>query len=213
MSAVTHAVIAAAGLGSRLGLGLPKCLLEIDGRTLLERQLELLQDVPDVRIVVGFDAETVIAKAREFRSDLIFVRNAAFRSTTTLTSYAMGAAGLDRNCLFMDADILFEPTSFAAFLKSCETNDLLVAVTDAKTTDAVYTHLREGFVTRFSRTEQSDTEWANLCWLPPGYCETGEGAVFERLSGDLPIRCHSITSFEIDTPADQSYAMANATFR
>jgi 2-C-methyl-D-erythritol 4-phosphate cytidylyltransferase len=34
------AIIAAAGAGRRLGAGLPKQLLEIDGRSLLERSVE-----------------------------------------------------------------------------------------------------------------------------------------------------------------------------
>ena len=43
MPAVELAVIAAAGLGSRLGAATPKCLVKIDGVTLIERQLELLR--------------------------------------------------------------------------------------------------------------------------------------------------------------------------
>ena len=35
MQPVDFAVIAAAGLGSRLGYGIPKCMLEIGGSTLL----------------------------------------------------------------------------------------------------------------------------------------------------------------------------------
>ena len=53
------AVILAAGMGTRLGAhaqGNPKCLLEIDGSTLLERSLTNLNDagVRDAVIVLGF---------------------------------------------------------------------------------------------------------------------------------------------------------------
>ena len=41
-------MIAAAGIGSRLGMNLPKSLVEINGRTVLERLLtECLHDVAD----------------------------------------------------------------------------------------------------------------------------------------------------------------------
>lgn len=212
MSFVEHAVIAAAGLGSRLGRGHPKCLLEIRGRTILERQLRLLEAVPEVRVVVGFEEQQVIAAARAVRPDIVFVRNAAYRSTSTLRSYAMGAQGLAENCLFMDADILFEPASFASFVAACKPGESMIAVTAAKTNDAVYAHLEGGKVTRFSRTAASDFEWANLCWLPPGYCEKGEGAVFERLAGDVPLKSRVIESFEIDTPDDHEKALKNARF-
>jgi hypothetical protein len=62
----------------------------------------------------------------------------------------------------------------------------------------------------FSRTEPSEVEWANLSWLPPGYCNTGQGAVFERLTVDLPLRCQLIESFEVDTPEDHANALKNA---
>ncbi len=45
MSFVKHVVIAAAGLGSRLGHGKPKCLVEIDEVSVLSHQLSLLSDV------------------------------------------------------------------------------------------------------------------------------------------------------------------------
>jgi choline kinase len=212
MPPVEHAVIAAAGLGSRLGLGRPKCLLEIDEQSLLERQLHLLDSVPDVRIVVGFDAEAVIAAARPIRPDVIFVRNPAFRSTSTLVSYAIGAAGLTDNCLFMDADILFEPRSFRDFLRACENTDLLIGITHAKTSDAVYTQMDGNKVAGFSRLNPTPWEWANLCWLPPKYCESGSGAVFERLSDSLPLASHVIQSFEIDTPEDHRRALEQCHF-
>ncbi|ALM85278.1 hypothetical protein ASB57_21950 [Bordetella sp. N] len=181
--------------------------------TLLERQLNLLRDVPDVRIVVGFEADDVMRAARKIRPDAIFVRNAAFRSTTTLVSYAMGAAGLAEPCLFMDADIVFSEESFQDFLNACGESGLLIAITPAKTLDAVYVHLdTQHRITKFSRTERSEWEWANMCWLPPRFCETGAGAVFERLSSELPLAAKSIISFEIDTPEDHKHALEHCEF-
>lgn len=206
MSLVKHAVIAAAGLGSRLGLGRPKCLLELDGIPLIQAQLNLLREVPDVRVVVGFEEQAVIQAVRTYRPDAIFVRNPAYRSTTTLQSYALGALGLDEPCLFMDADIWFDPTSFEDFLHACRGVAPLLAVTAAKTVDAVYAHMADNQVVRFSRTETAPFEWANLSWLPPRYCETGEGAVFERMERDLPIAGREIVSYEIDTQQDLEVA-------
>jgi choline kinase len=212
MPLIEHAVIAAAGLGARLGRGHPKCLLKIHGKTLLERQLALLEEVPDVRVVVGFEEQQVVAAALKIRPDIIFVRNAAYRSTTTLHSYALGAAGLTSSCLFMDADILFEPNSFREFLTACDWLQHLIAITKAKTQDAVYTRVDNGQVVEFMRDDVQEFEWANLCMLPPAYCETGDGAVFERFKTDLPLPCKEVESFEVDTPSDLNFALENARF-
>lgn len=212
MSFVKHAVIAAAGLGSRLGLGRPKCLLEVAGKSLLEHQLKLLEGVADIRVVVGFEESDVVAAAKAIRSDIIFVRNPAFRTTTTLASYALGAKGVVENCLYMDADILFEPSSFASFIEACGSTDQLIAVTPTKTADAVYVEFENEYVHSFSRSRRTAFEWANLCWLPASHCENGSGAVFERLAEDLPIRAHNIESFEIDTPVDLQNVLKNCDF-
>ncbi|VFS90048.1 putative sugar nucleotidyltransferase [Pseudomonas aeruginosa] len=53
MSPIEHAVISAAGIGSRLGLNKPKCLVEVGGKTLLAQHLERLAEIPNVWVVVG----------------------------------------------------------------------------------------------------------------------------------------------------------------
>jgi choline kinase len=205
VSPVEHAVIAAAGFGSRLGRGYPKCLVRFRGRTLLERQLELLEQVPDVRLVVGFCEHEVVAHAREVRPDVLVVRNPAYATTTTLTSYALGARHLAGPTLFMDADILFEPASFAAFLAAC-TRAPLIGYTHARTADAVFVDVRDGHVRGFSRDVVSPFEWANLAFLPPSYCERGEGSVYGQLALDLPLAATFVDSFEVDRPADLALA-------
>jgi choline kinase len=210
VSPVEHAVIAAAGLGSRLGQGRPKCLVEVHGRTILSQQLDLLRDVPDVRIVVGFEEEAVTEAARALRPDVVIVRNPMYRSTTTLDSYAMGARFVPGPCLFMDADIIFEPRSFQSFLEAALPVPV-IGYTPAKTDDAVYVEVDEdGLVRGFSRTEPTPWEWANVAVLPMAYCETGSGAVYERLAHDLPLRGIEVQSWEVDRESDLRRAEAEA---
>jgi choline kinase len=52
-----QAVILAAGAGTRVGLNLPKCLIEINGKTLLQNQIETLNSVDDtvlISVVTGY---------------------------------------------------------------------------------------------------------------------------------------------------------------
>jgi len=64
MSSVKSVVISCAGIGSRLGLGLTKALVQINGRSLISWQLELFKDVEDIRIVIGFQANDIIEEVR-----------------------------------------------------------------------------------------------------------------------------------------------------
>lgn len=211
MSLVKHAVIAAAGLGSRLGHGKPKCLVEIDGVTVLSHQLSLLADVEDVRVVVGFEEKAVIDEVKRNRRDVIIVRNPGFRSTTTLHSYALGAQYLSGDCLFLDGDLLLVPESFAAFLATCEAGVPKLGLTPSQTVDAVYAVLEKGNVVDFSRSVETEYEWSNVSWLPVRFLhEIGNTAVYEHLKNYLPISTGDVISFEIDTETDLLRARQNA---
>ena len=50
-----QAIIPAAGLGSRLGnltKDIPKCMIEVNGQTLISRQLEIIEDLNFSRIII-----------------------------------------------------------------------------------------------------------------------------------------------------------------
>ena len=68
MQATQSVVISCAGIGSRLGLGTTKALINIHGKSLIRWQLELFQDVEDIRVVVGFEAQDVIEEVRRLYS-------------------------------------------------------------------------------------------------------------------------------------------------
>lgn len=206
MPSIEHAVIAAAGIGSRLGHGIPKCLVEIAGRTLIANQLALLAGVPDIRVVVGYREEAVMDHVRSSNTDVIFVRNPHFRETTTQDSYAMAAKGLRGSCLFMDADILFDEMSFHQFAAFALRHTLAVGITVAKTDNAVFAETRLGQngdleITSFS-TNRATFEWANVVYAPADAFFEGRGAVFETLETLLPAPAKEIISYEVDTEGD-----------
>ena len=57
MSVSKTIVISCAGMGTRLGIGTTKALIDIEGKPLILRQLEILKDFDDIRIVVGYQME------------------------------------------------------------------------------------------------------------------------------------------------------------
>ena len=102
-------VISCAGMGTRLGLGCTKALVEIEGKTLIERQLEILKDYDDIRIVVGYQAEKVIEVVNAIRKDILFVFNHDYRNTGTGASFWLGAQHAREYVVALDGDLLVHP--------------------------------------------------------------------------------------------------------
>ncbi|MDO8954816.1 MAG: NTP transferase domain-containing protein [Gammaproteobacteria bacterium] len=211
MSLIKHVVIAAAGLGSRLGMSKPKCLVEVHGKPIIAYLLELLIDIEDVRVVTGFCEDQVMDVIKKIRPDIIFVRNANFYSTKTIDSYALGARGIENQVLFLDADIIFSPQSFKNFLHQCVHNKYLIGITDTKTEDAVFAQVNEeNNVISFSLETQSAFEWANILCAPGNYFEGKSGDVYLQLEKNLPLKACHINSFEVDRLSDLEKAISFA---
>ena len=109
MQTTKSVIISCAGIGSRLGLGTTKALIKIDGKSIIQWQMELFQEVKDIRVVVGFQAAEVIAEVRKYRPDAVFVYNHNYFDTKTGTSYYLGARHGAEYAIEIDGDLLIHP--------------------------------------------------------------------------------------------------------
>ena len=211
MQNVKHAIISAAGLGSRLGLNIPKCLIEINGKPLIEYQLELLKDVEDVRIVVGFMEHKVIDCVRKLRNDVVFVRNPDYKTTSNAYSVHLGTKDLKEPFIIIDGDLLIEKNSFDAFLKRCDGSGSIIGITQAKTEDAVFVTVdkKEEKLIKFHRIPKGDYEWTGIAYLKNIPINASEKYVFNEIEPHLPLAYHNIVCYEIDTPDDLDLAINN----
>ncbi|GAB2997393.1 phosphocholine cytidylyltransferase family protein [Amycolatopsis acidiphila] len=107
-----RAVVLAAGCGSRMGertADRPKCLIEVDGRTLLERQLAALGRASEVAVVTGWQAERF-----EHRSVRRF-HNPDWATSSMLDSLACAGEWLaDGPTLVSYGDIVYTTETVAA---------------------------------------------------------------------------------------------------
>jgi choline kinase len=208
MQIVEHAVISAAGVGSRLQLNMPKCLVDIGGRKLIDYQLDLLVNVPDVRIVVGFMEGDVIDYVKNRRKDVVFVRNPDYRNTTNSYSLHLGSRGIKDGFLSFDGDLLVNPTSFTSFINRCSNGRSVIGITPSKTEEAVFVRLDadKGLLTGFDVVNKSDFEWSGLAYFSGITIEKNSGFVFHEIEKHLPLDYAVIDCFEIDTPADLGVA-------
>lgn len=207
MQHVKSAVIAAAGLGSRIGLGMPKCMIEIDGITILTRLINALRPhVPMIYLVVGYREEMVAEYCSKYHRDIILVRNPDYRTTNTAHSFSKGAHFLRGKVLYLDGDLIISKDSLAAFINASISEEILVGVTRAKSENAVFI---DGQIDKssvsifgFSRTKKSQLEWANIVIGPANLMGRGSGYVYECLERYLPLKGAMIDLAEVDTGND-----------
>lgn len=206
-------LIAAAGIGSRLGMNMPKCLVEVNGRSLLERLLaDVLAEERDVRLIVGFLADEVIAAARKVRDDVIIVRNPSFRDTSVRHSFWLAARHIDESCIVIDGDTLIDPRSYRAFRQAAEHTSTLVGLTPTQTTDAVFASAGGNplEVTGFSRVQAARHEWCGVAKLPSRTFAEPNDYVFQCIERLLPAPAYVLDVAEVDTQADLANACAFA---
>ncbi|MDY0148851.1 MAG: NTP transferase domain-containing protein [Kiritimatiellia bacterium] len=220
MPAIENAVILAAGAGTRLGMGKPKCLVKLAGRMIIDYQMELLRNVPNVHVVVGYQETSVIDAVRAIRDDVVFVRNPSYMTRSNFHSLFLGARSFKKPFLSLDGDLLMTRTEFDRFLAAgaeAGENDFLLGVTEAKTDDAVFVHLdKHGYIEKFSRSEKEKYEWTGPVYIGNrarmSEQKTYDGYQFEFLLQFDKLKAFPIHLFEIDTPNDFAYVEQNFRF-
>jgi len=204
MSLSFPAVISAAGIGSRLGMNRPKCLVEVGSRTLLAHQLSLLDDFAEVRVVVGFREELVIEEALQCRRDLVFVRNVDYRASSNVDSLRLATSDLKEGFLSVDGDLWIEPESFARFVMDCSDGGSRVGITKAKSDEAIFVEVDSRHeVTEFVVNKRLSYEWSGVAFLRNVDLSAGRaGYLYRRIEPLLPLPASMLDSWEVDTPHD-----------
>jgi choline kinase len=131
-----HAVVLAAGIGSRLhALNSPrhKSLSDVGGRPILGRTLDNLVSagVHDVTVVVGHLGAQVQAFTQSWASRLrlqyAWNRRVAATGTAYSLAQGMATAGSDRDILIIEADVVFDETALMRLLDADARDATLVA--------------------------------------------------------------------------------------
>jgi choline kinase len=209
-------VIAAAGRGSRLGFGMPKCLVEVAGEMILYRQLRLLAHATDVRVVVGFQADRVREVLRGSFPNVQVVHNPDWETTNTLASLELATRDVEDRCVIIDGDLVLDPHDFDRFLGVArEGDDTCVAITPAGTEDGVFVvldddpdHDGRAVVREFRRSPSTAYEWSGLAMVEARRLRARDGWVYSALEVGLPLRAGVVRAWEIDTVADLGRAEA-----
>lgn len=209
MFVVKDVVISAAGVGARLGFDIPKCLVDIHGKTIIAHQLKALENIETIRVVVGFKEEDVIQEVIKYRKDAIFVRNPNFATTSNSYSLLLGSVGISDKFLSIDGDLLFTKTDLEEFLTSLKDREIVV-VSKSSSEEAIYAHIdkvkRE--IEAFSLNQKSDFEWAGIAYISRENLERNQsGFIYKFLESKLPLGYFQMNIHEIDTYQDYLRAL------
>lgn len=201
-------VIGCAGMGNRLGMGMTKALLEIDGKPLIIRQLEFLKDEEDVRVVVGYQAKKLMEVVRNYRNDVMFVFNHLYQTTSTGKSVSLASKYANDFVLNIDGDLIIHPEDMEKIL-SCHTEFVGGGIVETEDPWLVKTDTLNGetMAVSFSRME-GEYEWNGIAQVRRDkFTVENNGHVFRLLEPHLPMPFLFLRTREVDTVGDYEKAI------
>ncbi len=156
------AIILAAGVGKRFhssGSKLPKCLLKVRGRTLLERGISALTaaGVGNIVVVVGYCARAVIDEIgdRCGTATVQYITNNEYTKGAILSLWA-ARNEVDGDLLIMDADVLFPVSMIKRLVNSEQPNCFLLDPASSNTGEEQMLLTRQGRVETIVRGGSGD---------------------------------------------------------
>jgi len=159
-----RAILLAAGRGRRLGQDLPKVLLSIDGKTLLERHVvNLLESgITALTIVVGYRKETIAQAVRDLRASPLaieLVENPRFLHGS-IVSLQVAVDRLALGGIWMDADVLYPAALMRRLVTSKHENCVLLDGRSEEAGEEMMVGTRGGRVLKIARRVGKDWDFA-----------------------------------------------------
>jgi choline kinase len=104
------AIILAAGMGRRLSMGVPKCLIEIAGQSILKRQIGAFRavGVEHFAIVIGYRGQDVRQHVADEPGRFTFVVNERFAETNTLYSLYLARDHFGSGFFYANGDVVLD---------------------------------------------------------------------------------------------------------
>ena len=145
-------IILAAGIGSRLGYGIPKALVELEsGKTIMDQQLGNISRVTstrNVRVVLGYRGHLI----EERYPELEFVYNHRYSETNTSKSLLIGLEDMDDDVIWMNGDVVFDPSILQMITENPCKNLICVDNKKVGEEEVKYSLDGQGFIKELSKT-------------------------------------------------------------
>ncbi len=171
-----RAILLAAGVGSRISRAIdkPKSMLEVDGKPIIVRTVEILKRHGfDITVVVGFKGDEI----REALSDMdvVTITNPFYRVTNSLGSFWFARDYLrEEDTFIMNADVYLDEEIVTHVIGSPW--DITVATDDSRALIGDFCYrVEDGIVTMYGKElteEQRTTESVGLAFVRASFMPT-----------------------------------------
>ena len=143
-SSINSAVILAAG--KRPDFEIPVAFLKIEGKTLIERTIEILStnEIDNIIIVTGYKSEYFDELASK-NPKIKLLKNKNYRHTGTMKSLELTKEIVDTDFLLLESDIVFEEQAIKRLLQS-EERDCMIITNESGTGDEALVEIRDGYI-------------------------------------------------------------------
>lgn len=191
-------IICCAGMGTRLGIGTTKALVNVCGKPIILHQMNAFKLVNDIRIVVGFQAERLIEVVNKERKDIMYAFNYDFQSTGQAESLSKALIGLKKYTVIVDGDALYNPEDLLELLSY---KGECLGICSIHSDEPIYAHTSNEYVTELNENH-GDAEYSCIAKVLSDNLKKSKGQVYEMLNKLLPIHSITVRTRDIDTPDD-----------
>lgn len=204
-------LISCAGVNSRFGLNMPRCLAPVEGKPLIQWQLDHLQDFEDIIVVVGCQAPDIMRTVLEKRPDAVFAVNHDPLKAGLLESMAMSVTFLREPFIYLDGNSLVSSTAIQAMVEArCPSIGIRRTYSENPVGVRLGTGNHAGEVIGFT-LEPQEYEWIGLAKLDPEHIKGTSDAdcVYSAIERFLPVAAIEVDSAEVQ-PIPQSEGLRMA---
>ena len=102
-------VVLASGMGKRLNKKIPKCLVKIEDKTILERIIESSENFKKIIVVGGYKSNLLKKIIKKFnKKNIILINNKDYKSTNMVESFFKSFRKIDQDVLITYSDIVYD---------------------------------------------------------------------------------------------------------
>ena len=222
-------------MGRRLQAGVPKCLIEIAGTSILKRQIAAFRAVGVTRfaIVVGYEQQQIRSHLADDPGPFTFVVNERYAETNTIYSLYLAREHFGTGFFYANGDVLFDRRLPEQLAVQPERSTVLAVKPGHCGQEEVKVIVHDGRVVRIGKQldpARSRGEFVGVAWFGSEgsgafaemlvRCVETEGIVgdhfeqaIDRLCRDgwpvLPVDIGNLPCGEIDFPEDLRHAITD----
>lgn len=119
------AIILAAGMGVRLNPltgDLPKCLIPLNGASLLERCISKItrNGIKTIVVVIGFQGDKIrqaLEGGADGSANIVYIENHDYRRTNNIVSLWLAREYLEQGAFIIEGDVAFDGSAFAKLVQ------------------------------------------------------------------------------------------------